>query len=47
MNDVPRGWRSLHDEELSNMYASSGNIRAIISRRMRWAALVARMREKF
>jgi hypothetical protein len=35
-----------HDEELLNVYASSSNIRAIISRRMRWAAHVARMGEK-
>jgi hypothetical protein len=37
VKDVPRGWRSLHDKELLNIYASSNNIMAIISRRMQWA----------
>jgi hypothetical protein len=40
------GWRKLHNEELHNLYSSSGIIRIIKSRRMRWACHVARMGEK-
>jgi hypothetical protein len=34
---VTGDWRKLHNEELHNMYSSSGTIRVIKSRRMRWA----------
>jgi hypothetical protein len=33
-------WRRLHNEELHNFYASPNIIRAIKSRRMRWAGHV-------
>jgi hypothetical protein len=44
-DEVIGGWRKLHDEELPNMYCSPSIItsRIIKSRRMRWAAYVARM----
>jgi hypothetical protein len=32
--EVPRGWRKLHNEELHNLYASPNIIRVIISRRV-------------
>jgi hypothetical protein len=38
-------WRRLHNEELNDLYLSP-NIRAIKSRRMKWAGHVARMGEK-
>jgi hypothetical protein len=41
--EVAGGWRTLHNEELHNLYASPFIIRAIKSRRMRWAGHVARM----
>jgi hypothetical protein len=44
-NEVARGWRKLHDEELHNLYASPNIIRAIKSRRIRWVKHVARKRE--
>jgi hypothetical protein len=43
---VTRWWRKLYNEELHNLYSSSSIIRIIKSRRMRWAAYVARMGEK-
>jgi hypothetical protein len=43
---VKGGWRKLHNEELHNLYSSSGIIRIIKSRRMRWAVHVAQMGEK-
>jgi hypothetical protein len=38
-----REWRKLHNEELRDLYSSSGIIRIIKSRKMRWASDVARM----
>ena len=40
------GWRKLHNEELNNLYSSPNIFRVIKSRRMKWAAHVARMVEK-
>jgi hypothetical protein len=42
-DDVIRGWRKLHNEELHNLYASPNIIKMIKSRRMGWAGHVARM----
>jgi hypothetical protein len=40
------GWRKLHNEELHNLYSMPSIIRAIKSRRMRWAGHVARLGER-
>jgi hypothetical protein len=45
-DEVTGGWRKLHNEELHDLYSSPSIIRIIRSRRMRWAAHVARMGEK-
>jgi hypothetical protein len=45
-DEVPGGWRKLHNEELHNLYSSPSIIIVIKSRRMRWARHVARMGEK-
>jgi hypothetical protein len=42
---VTKEWRRLHNEELNDLYSSRNIIRVIISRRMRWERLVARMGE--
>jgi hypothetical protein len=38
-------WRKLHNEELHGLYSSTGIVRVIKARRMRWAGHVARMGE--
>jgi hypothetical protein len=45
-DEVTGGWRTLHNEELHNLYSSPSIIRIIKSRRMRWAGHVARMGTK-
>jgi hypothetical protein len=45
-DEVLGGWRELHNEELHNLYCSPSVIRMIKSKRMRWAAYIARMRKK-
>ena len=42
-NEVTRGWKKLHNEELNNLYCSPNIVRVIKSRRIRWAGNVARM----
>jgi hypothetical protein len=45
-DEVTGGWRKLYNEKFHYLYSSPSVIRIIKSRRMRWAAHVARMREK-
>ena len=44
-DEVTGEWRKLHDEELRNLYSLPNIVRAVQSRRMRWAWHVSRMRE--
>ena len=44
-DEVTRGWRKLHNEELNDLYCSSNIVWAIKSKRMKWAGRVARMGE--
>jgi hypothetical protein len=39
-------WRKLHNEELSDLYSLSNNVRVVKSRRMIWAGHVSRMGEE-
>jgi hypothetical protein len=45
-DEIIRGWRKLHNDELHNLFSSPSIIRMIKSRRVRWAGYVARMEEK-
>ena len=45
MRDENGEWKRLHNEELHSFYRSPNIIRAIKSRRLRWAGHVARMEE--
>ena len=44
-DEVKGEWRKLHNEELSDLYSLPNVVRAVKSRRMRWAGHVARMGE--
>ena len=44
-DDVTRGKKKLHKEELSDLYSSPSIIRVIKSKRMKWAGLVVPMGE--
>jgi hypothetical protein len=39
-------WRKLHNDELHSLYSSPNIVRAVKSRRMRWAGHVARIGER-
>jgi hypothetical protein len=45
-DEVMRGWKTLHNEKLRDLYSSPNIIRMIMLRRMRWVGNVAWMWEK-
>jgi hypothetical protein len=44
-DEITGEWRKLHNEELRHLYSLPNIVRAVKSRRMRWAGHVARMGE--
>jgi len=46
ISQVTGEWRKLHNEELKDLYCSANILWVIISRRIRWTAHVAWMRER-
>jgi hypothetical protein len=45
-DEVTGEWRKLHNEELNDLYSIPNIVRAVKSRRMRWAGHVAHMGEE-
>jgi hypothetical protein len=45
-DEVTGEWRKLHSEEINDLYPSPNICRVIKTRKMRWAELVALMRER-
>jgi len=45
-DEVTGEGRTLHNEDINDLYCSPNNIRVIKSRRMRWAGNAARMGER-
>ena len=45
-DEVTGEWKKLHNEELNDLYSSPNIVRAIKSRKIRWAGHIARIREK-
>ena len=45
-DEVKGKWRRLHNEELNDFHSSPNIVRAIKSKRLRWAGNVARMGEE-
>ena len=45
MDEVTREWIKLHNEDINDVYSSPNTVRAMKSRRMRWAGHVAHTRE--
>ena len=45
-HEVTEVWRSLHNEELNDLYSSPNISRVTKSKRMKWAGDVARMGER-
>jgi hypothetical protein len=45
-DEVRRGWRKLHNEELHTLYCLPSIIKIIMLRRMRWVGHVAQMEKK-
>ena len=45
-DEVEREWRTLHNEEHSDLYTSPNILWVITSRRMRWVGQIAHMGER-
>jgi hypothetical protein len=45
-DEIIKGWRKLHNDELHNLYSSADIIRMVKSRWVRWTGQVARMGAK-
>jgi hypothetical protein len=45
-DELTRGWRKLHNDEMRDLYSSPSTVKMVKSRRMMWVGHIVRMGEE-